>query len=187
MTLAVNLPPSKYKRENMENITETIDNIRKDEGGIRIDPYLCKSGKLTIGVGWNLEANPPTKKDLELMKDCVSHGFGLADFFELKFDAFLSQLGAEIDNHGVNILQHPYDVQAIILNLAYNIGTARFNPKKWPNFFKALELRYYESAAVEMKYVSAKGNSLSKWYREGGSRSERLVNSMLKIAERESS
>ena len=43
---------------NMERLTETL--IRHE--GLRLEPYRCTEGKLTIGVGHNLDDNPISKR-----------------------------------------------------------------------------------------------------------------------------
>ena len=68
----------------------------------------------------------------------------------------------------------PEEVRDIVINMSFNMGGSRFNREKWPKLFKAIESEDWETAAAEMKN--------SKWYKQVGGRSKRLVSRMGRIS-----
>jgi lysozyme len=60
--------------------------------------------------------------------------------------------------------------QAVLLDMLFNMGMTRFNPKKWPKMFLAITEQNWEEAANQMRS--------SVWARQVKSRSERLAKMM---------
>lgn len=52
----------------MIDLNEAVQRLCLHEG-IRLQPYRCPAGYLTIGVGRNLETNPPTAEEIKVIGD----------------------------------------------------------------------------------------------------------------------
>ena len=121
--------------------------LRRDEG-IRLKPYKDSVGKLTIGVGRNLEDRGISNEEADLM------------------------LENDINDHikALNksrpwIQQKPVAVRLGLYNMAFNLGVPRLL-----GFVKMLELidhDDYEGAAKEALD--------SKWAKQVGPRAERIA------------
>lgn len=139
------------------------EQILRDEGGCRTSPYMdccgkrrqeCAGhapGKLTIGVGHNLDSVP------------FSTALLLADYDE-KRNAVMSEVMREL----------PWSLAlgdrrfAVLVNMAYNLGTGGLLGFK--RMLAACEKRDYAQTAAEMRN--------SKWYRQVGERGENLARQM---------
>ncbi len=123
----------------------SIDLIKKHEG-LRLKPYTCTAGKLSIGYGRNLE-------DVGISQD--------------EADAMLAQ-----DMVGVlsDCTKFPWfkklntPRQAVIENMIFNLGLSRFSGFR--NTIRYIEAGEYEKAAEEMLD--------SKWARQVGNRANEL-------------
>lgn len=107
-----------------------VQQIQRHEG-LRLKPYHCTAGKLTIGYGRNLEdvgidveeAEFMLRKDLSRVENECLHAFPwFADLPEQRKD--------------------------VILNMCFNLGLAGL--KKFKKFLKAVEMGNYDTAANEM-------------------------------------
>ena len=107
-----------------------VQQIQRHEG-LRLKPYYCTAGKLTIGYGRNLEEVGITAHEAEILltgdllrceDDCL-HAF--------PWFADLSD-----------------DRKDVILNMCFNLGLAGL--KKFAKFLQAVELGNYDTAADEM-------------------------------------
>ena len=99
--------------------------------GLRLKPYYCTAGKITIGYGRNLEdvgidfeeAELLLRKDLARCESDCLHAFPwFADLSEPR--------------------------QHVILNMCFNLGLAGL--RKFAKFLTAVELGNYDTAADEM-------------------------------------
>ena len=135
---------------------DALDRLRAQlrlHEGYRTKPYKCSSGKLTIGVGRNLddvglhdyEIGVMLENDIMEAEDSCQHQFG-QEFF-----ASLSEVR-----------------QRVLIDMMFNLGNARFAGFK--NMITAVEAGNWTRAADEMVD--------SKWYRQVGTRGERLVKMM---------
>lgn len=118
--------------------------------GMKLKPYRCPAGKLTIGVGRNLEDKGLSKQEA---------------LFLLRRDI------AEITNE---LRKYPWfetlDMvrQKVLIDMAFNLGiNGLLSFKKMLSYLKAGD---YEKAADEMVN--------SRWYGQVGDRSKRLVKMM---------
>lgn len=125
----------------------------KAHEGLRLKPYQCPAGKLTIGYGRNIEDNGITQKEAE---NLLSHDIKQS-LEEAQTLSFFDELN---------------DVrQAVIIDMIYNLGFIRF--KGFERMLIALERGNYEVAAVEMldslwaRQVGRRADTLSKLMREG--------------------
>ncbi len=131
-------------------MNEIKKQILKHEG-LRLKPYKCTAGKLTIGVGRNLEDNGISEKEAMLMlhNDLM---VVLADLNQ--FDWFLA-----LDEIR----------QRVVIDMRFNLGPKGF--REFKKMIKALKNKDYEKAAEEMIN--------SKWYTQVNVRSKTLVKMML--------
>lgn len=132
-----------------------VDRIIKHEG-LRLKPYTCPAGKLTIGVGRNLEDRGISEEEAMMMlqndiiacrKECYAnfHWFGEMD--EVR--------------------------QGVILEMCFNLGITRL--KGFKKMLKACELKNYTLASQEML--------TSLWARQVGNRAKTLAKIMEKGVE----
>lgn len=114
--------------------------------GVRLRPYRDSVGKLTIGIGHNLD-------DLGISRSVASH--------LLDEDLAHAIKGARL----YSWFDELSDVrQAVIVDMIFNMGRGSFRGFK--KFKRALSRRNYYEASLEMKN--------SKWFRQVGRRGIRL-------------
>lgn len=127
--------------------------IKKHEG-LRLLPYKCTAGKLTIGYGRNLEDNGISQYEAEEM-------------LNNDIQRCYSQL---VKLHCWNKLDEVR--QAVLLDMCYNLGIVRL--KNFKKMLGALEVGAYNRAAAEMLN--------SKWAAQVKSRATELAKIMQKGA-----
>lgn len=119
--------------------------------GIRLRPYRCSAGKLTIGIGRNLddvgisldEANYLLEADIQKTIEQVSKKY-----------AWFSNLDPVRKD--------------VIINMVFNLGISGFS--KFHNLIAHLSLQQYLLASIEMIE--------SKWADQVGSRAKELAHMM---------
>lgn len=119
--------------------------------GMALKPYKCTAGKLTIGVGRNLEAKGVSEHEaLAMLNNDIN------ETFDRLRDAWPKIILLD-------------DVRAnVLVNMAFNIGVAGL--MKFSKMFNALALTDYEQAAKEMLD--------SKWAQQVGDRAIELAEQM---------
>jgi len=128
-----------------------FDAIRADligDEGLRSAPYRCTSGKLTIGVGRNLD-------DVGISQDEALY----------LLDNDINGAVAELDRVWPwwRDLMHP--AQRALVNMMFNLGALRFG--QFRKMLAALETEDYSTAAEEALN--------SKWAAQVGDRAERIA------------
>lgn len=103
--------------------------IKKHEG-LKLKPYKCPAGKMTIGYGRNLEDNGISEYEAEVLlhddiQTCYAQCIKLACWNKL----------SEVR-------------QAVLLDMCYNLGITRL--KQFKKMLAALEVGAYNRAAAEM-------------------------------------
>jgi len=132
---------------NMKEMTKQLELHE----GIRLKPYYCTSGKLTIGIGRNLEDNGISKAEATFM---------------LQND--LVRLIEELDNQ-IPWWRDLSDVRRrILVDMAFNMGT--FGLTKFKNMLAAAREGDFDKAADEMMN--------SRWAEQVGQRAKRLSDAM---------
>ncbi|MGH2368514.1 MAG: glycoside hydrolase family protein [Chloroflexota bacterium] len=125
------------------------EQLRRDEG-FRLKPYRDTVGKLTIGVGRNLDDKGLTADEVWMLLehdiDDVQQALGRFEWF-LRLDAAR---------------------QGVCLNMAFNLGVAGF--LEFRRMQAALEAQDWEQAAAEMLD--------SRWASQVGARATRLAQQM---------
>lgn len=132
-------------------MSKLINQLKRHEG-LRLKPYKCTAGKLTIGYGLNLDAGI-TEKEADMLLvmrvDKVS--------FEL-----LRRLPTSINS----VLNEPRE--GVLINMAFNIGVS--GVFKFKKMIAALEVGDYDEAALQMMD--------SRWAVQVGNRAIELAEQM---------
>jgi len=132
------------------NIKKITDQLILHEG-LRLKPYHCPAGKLTIGIGRNLEDKGITEKEaLMLLENDIQECLEDLKTIFNKFDML------------------PESAQSVLVDMRFNLGHEGF--RKFKNMIKAGKQQNFHSAAREMKD--------SLWYQQVGKRAERLTKMM---------
>jgi len=137
-------------------LKKLADQLIRHEG-LRLKPYHCTAGKLTIGVGRNLEDRGISEKEAAMLlendiKDCIAD---LKEIFQ-----------ARDENGGFDFLPEP--VQMVLVDMRFNLGHGGF--RLFQKMITAVRELDFRSAALEMKD--------SRWYHQVGERAEKLVKMM---------
>jgi lysozyme len=133
------------------NLERLADKLIAHEA-LRLKPYKCSAGKLTIGVGRNLEDRGITKEEaLFLLMNDIKISIQEAG----KFPFFASLNDTR---------------QEIIVNMLFNIGYGRLSGFR--KFLDALTLGDYQKASKEMLD--------SVWAKQVGRRAQELSDAMAK-------
>ena len=126
-------------------IHKISDDLVRDEG-LKLKPYKCTAGKLTIGVGRNLA-------DVGISEEEARHMLS-NDVYNCIYDLDLALPWWKTLSDGR---------QRALLNMCFNLGITRL--LKFKNMLKCLRDGNYEQAAIEALD--------SKWARQVGRRAER--------------
>lgn len=130
-----------------------IEQIKRHEG-LRLKPYRCTSGKLTIGYGRNLEDSGISLSE--------ANGMLIEDVCSVSIDLRARISWFERLNEAR---------QGVLINMAFNLGAAGL--LKFKKMLSSAELGDFESAADEMldsrwaKQVGKRANELARQMRTG--------------------
>lgn len=132
------------------NATRLRNTLIRQEG-LKLLPYKCTAGKLTLGVGRNIEDRGISKETAMQMLDedieiCLNELMERLDYFE-------------------NL---PTEVQETLVNLCFNMGISRL--MKFQLMLGAIEAGQYELAAKELLD--------SRYARQVGKRAEELADTL---------
>ena len=110
------------------------NNLVREEG-LKLKPYKCTAGKLTIGVGRNLEDRGITEATVDQM-------------LEEDIATCIAELQANISNFN----DHPDAVKETLVDLCFNLGISRLKKFKQTLRYidEGLETGNYTKAAVEL-------------------------------------
>jgi len=126
----------------------------RDEG-LRLKPYRCPAGRLTIGVGRNLDDRGITEAEAMVL---------------LENDIAIVE--AELDRMLPWWRTLPNDPARALANMAFNMGVPRL--LGFHHMLDALEHGHYATAAKEAHN--------SQWARQVGDRADRVTSLMLPIS-----
>ena len=132
---------------------ELVERIKKHEG-IRLKPYLCTAGKMTIGIGRNIEDNGISIEEAEyLLKNDIAQSYKeLQQNFPWEKDLSPRRKG-------------------VLVEMIFNMGINRF--KQFKNMLKACQEGDFEKAskeALDSKWacqVGKRAETLAQFLREG--------------------
>ena len=110
------------------------NNLVREEG-LRLKPYKCTAGKLTIGVGRNIEDRGISEATADQMLD-------------EDITICIAELQANISNFN----DHPDAVKETLVDLCFNLGISRLKKFKQTLRYidEGLETGSYTKAAVEL-------------------------------------
>ena len=136
----------------MIEIDIATQQIKTDEG-LRLHPYTCTAGKVTIGYGRNLDDVGITSEEADVL---------------LSRDVEVARLDAEKFTGSVVWGGLTPARKAVIINMAFNLGITRLS--KFKRLHHSLAISSYDEAAKEMLN--------SRWAHQVGARADRLAESM---------
>ena len=126
------------------------DFIIKHEG-LKLKPYTCPAGKLTIGVGRNIEDNGISEDEAMIL---------------LEND--IKRCEAELVDIFTEFYTYPENVQIALIDMIFNLGKTRF--LKFKNMIQAIKERDFLKASKEARN--------SRWCRQVRTRCDDVVEMM---------
>ena len=136
-----------------ELMTRSKDQLLKHEG-LRLKPYRCSAGKLTIGVGRNLEDRGITKDEALMMLD--------NDIRQCE-EQLISRIGSVYK--GLDEVR-----KSVLINMCFNLGIGGL--LEFKNTLAFISSEDWERAANNML--------VSKWAKQVGRRAIELAEMMRK-------
>jgi len=127
-----------------------IEDLKRDEG-VRLKPYKCTAGKLTIGIGRNLD----------------DVGISMAEAEQLLANDIAVAKGS-LDLNIPWWRKAPVPIQDCLINMVFNMG--------WP---RLSQFKSMLSALQNGKYAEAADHALdSAWAKQVGDRAKRITDIM---------
>lgn len=130
--------------------TTLIEQLKRHEG-LRLEPYLCTAGRLTIGYGRNISDIGITEQEADQL---------------LAND--IKRVKAQLKKHLAWYTQMTLPRKAVFENMLFNLGLSRF--MQFHNTLAAAHAGDYATAADEMLD--------SRWARQVGQRAQELSQQM---------
>jgi len=112
-------------------MSEILRETLVKQEGLRLKPYRCTAGKLTIGYGRNLDDNGISQDEAEIMLSNDIRAVKVAVYSALPWVYSMDE-----------------NRQMVILNMAYNLGIAGL--LEFRRFLHSAEFREYQTAAKRM-------------------------------------
>lgn len=125
--------------------------LKLDEG-LRLKPYRCTTGKLTIGYGRNLEDRGISPEEAEFL-----------------FQNDLKSVESDLDRAFPWWRGLHENAQWFLRNLCFNLGISGL--RKWKETLRLLEARQYKAAAKQFR-------TNRRYFSQVGPRAERLAKSL---------
>ena len=146
----------------MIEMHEAIERLIVHEG-LRLKPYKCPAGYLSIGVGRNLITNPLTQTEKQIVGN-LSHGitYDMAMYL-LRHD--IKRVLEECRSYFKFWKQLDPERKYALFDMCFNLGLAKL--LKFKNMLQALEIGDYQGAAKECLN--------SKYAKDVGKRAERIA------------
>lgn len=141
---------------------ELLKEMLIDEEGLRYEPYRCPAGKLTIGVGHNMDANPlPKGMQDELRQNGKLSLQSILQLLEKDID--YAELDARKLFDGFN--DFSVNRKAAVVDLLFNMGLGTF--RKFVTTIASIRHGNWDAAAA--------GLTNSKWFKQVGHRGPKIV------------
>ena len=131
----------------MVDLTKLKNDLKRDEG-LRLKPYRDTVGKLTIGIGRNLDDVGISEREAMAL-----------------LESDLEWVTSDLDRNAPWWRRMPEPAQRALANMTFNLGWSRLSAFR--NMLAALQIADYATAAEEALD--------SKWARQVGARSERIA------------
>jgi lysozyme len=142
--------------------TSGLPEMIKRHEGLRLKPYRCPAGKLTIGVGWNIDANPLPPDIRDHLK---KHGAITGEMAERLLTISIGRAA-----HACRVLYPDFSMflpkrQDALIDLMFNMGPGTL--KRFVTTNQAINQGRWEDAA--------NGLQASKWFTQVGARGPEIV------------
>jgi lysozyme len=116
--------------------------------GMRLKPYKCTAGKLTIGVGRNLESNGILTDEAFLMLD---NDISICEF--------------DMNKLFYDFMEFPENVKLVLIDMRFQLGPSGF--RKFKNMIIAAKEKDWSEMVMQMKD--------SAWYNQVPNRAQELI------------
>jgi lysozyme len=134
-----------------------LEQLKKDEG-LRLKPYLCSAGKLTVGYGHVIQPHESVGMTGGISQERAES--------LLTEDINRATMGANLYVKSFRILSEAR--RDAIVNMVFNLGWMGF--KEFHRFIDAVENENWNCAAVELRN--------SKWYGQVKNRADRIISAI---------
>lgn len=143
-------------------MNETIQRLILNEG-LRLNPYRCTAGKLTIGVGRCLDTNPLTKEEIDFIgHDCMEKSITKEQaFYLLRHD--IETVKKQLDKNLPWWKNLNEDRQYVLIDMCFQLGLNGL--LKFKKMLSYLSTGFFKQAADELMD--------SKYARQTPARAER--------------
>jgi lysozyme len=131
--------------------------------GLRLQPYRCSKGKLTIGIGRCLDTNPLTDEEKAVVGQWERGITKCAALYLLRND--IKRVYAELKKRLDFFKDLDAERQYALIDMAFNLGVHGL--LQFRKMLEALKLKDYRRAAIECL--------ASKYARETGQRAKRIA------------
>ena len=113
--------------------------------GMVLKPYKCPMGKLTIGVGRNLEDNPLTSEELRALGD-YKHGI-TENGSKMLLRNDIMRCYEQLKKHIIVFDELEPDRQYALVDMCFQLGFKGL--RKFKNMLKAIEKKDFQMACFE--------------------------------------
>lgn len=151
-------------RVKQEALDKLKAQLRIDEG-LRTKPYFCPAGKLTVGWGRNLEANPLSPEERAMG---ARYGWTSKEFLNALFENDVRDVERAMREEFPWSEELDPARQAALANMIFQMGAEGVG--KFERSLAALEVGDYDRAEQYLKQ--------SKWYRQTPERAERVISQL---------
>ncbi|MBF0103290.1 MAG: lysozyme [Desulfobacterales bacterium] len=128
--------------------------------GFRLKPYRCSAGKLTVGVGKNLDASGFTEPELQKIQ---TNGITEKQAYEW-LDEGIAESIHDLRDVFSEFDQFSDSLQLAFIDMRFNLGRAGF--LKFKKLIEAIRNNDFITAATEMQQ--------SRWFSQVGNRAKEV-------------
>ena len=127
--------------------------VLTDHEGLKYKPYKCTAGKLTIGIGHNLDDRGVSPAVVDLM-----------------YEEDVTEVVADLKVIFTNFDDLPYDIQIVLADMRFQLGAGRF--RKFKKMITAVKQSNWSEMIIQMKD--------SSWYKQTTNRANDLISMVQK-------
>lgn len=127
--------------------------VLTDHEGLKYKPYKCTAGKLTIGIGHNLDDRGVSPAVVNLM-----------------YDEDVTEVVADLKIIFTDFDDLPDDIQIVLADMRFQLGANRF--RKFRKMIAAVKQSNWPEMIIQMKD--------SDWYKQTTNRANDLISMVLK-------